>query len=150
MYPARLRLAGGAALGITLLASSALTLSASGAGSPTTATCPPAATVAKAFGPGAKVGHAVAAHSAYGTTCTYAGAMLPTRISFQFDTMTTFLAGERAASAYGTVVIHHLGQAAWGAKAGGGVYVYRDGETIKIVAPLVSNVRLVALARTLI
>jgi len=88
----------------------------------------------------------------YGKVCTYRGTgILSTKITFQKDTTSTFAAGEKAAAAAEPVVkVHHLGQSAWGTKAGGLLEVYDQGETLKILAPLTPLARLEALARKIV
>jgi hypothetical protein len=111
--------------------------------------CPSAAIVNAALGQKNKA--PTVARSAYAIVCTYRGSgPVPTRITFQVDTAATFAAGEKAASALGVRNIHGLGKAAWAPKAGGGLYVFTGGETLKIVSPLTNVAKLEALARKLL
>jgi hypothetical protein len=85
----------------------------------------------------------------YAKACIYpAGSAIPIKVEFQVDTPSTFAAGEKAVP--GVVKVAGLGQAAWTTSVGGDLEVYRNGETVKILAPLVSAARLEALARKIV
>jgi hypothetical protein len=88
---------------------------------------------------------------AYNKTCLYKGSgAIPVKVEFQEDTPTTFATSEKAVAALGLVKVTGLGKAAWTLKVGGDLDVYRDGETIKILAPLVPAAKLEALAKRLL
>lgn len=112
--------------------------------------CPSASVVNKALGQSNKA--PVSTKTPYGMICTYHGrGILPTKITFQQDTLATFTAGEKAAAAAGPVVkVHGLGQAAWTTKTGGFLYVFDGGESLKILSPLTATARLEALARKIL
>jgi len=135
---------------VAAFAVGALTLApASLAASPTAATCPSASVVSAALKQKDKTPTTIT--TSYSKTCTYpGGGIVPTKITFQQDTASTFAAGEKAASALGIVKVSGLGQAAWATKAGGDLEVYKSGETVKILSPLTPASELEALARKLI
>ena len=112
--------------------------------------CPSASVVNKALDQNNKA--PVSTKTAYGKVCTYHGrGILPTTITFQQDTKTSFLAGEKGSAAAGSIVkVKGLGQAAWTTKTGGFLYVFDGGESIKILSPLTPSVRLEALARKIL
>jgi hypothetical protein len=131
------------------LALGALALpSAAFAGIPTK--CPAASLVSTTLG--VKAGTPTVVHSKYYTMCSYAGGgAIPTRITFQMDTASTFAASEKAGNVLGQQVkVPGLGKAAWTLKVGSDLYVFTGSYTLKIVSPLVSSAKLEALARKLI
>ena len=135
--------AGGVAAGL------ALVVSAAAVTSPTSRACPSASVVDKALGQKGKA--PVATRTQYSKTCTYPGSgAVPTKITFQVDTASTFAAGEKAATALGIVKLHGLGKAAWGTKSGGSLFVFDGHETIKVVSPLTPISKLETLARELL
>jgi len=140
------RTAGPAAAIVLVLAALAFP-SAAFAGLPTT--CPSASLVNATLGQ--KVKSPTVVHSTYYTMCTYAGGgPVPTKVTFQMDTASTFAASEKAVAALGPVNVHGLGKAAWTLKGGGDLYVFTGSYTIKIVSPLTPSAKLEALARKLL
>jgi len=116
---------------------------------PTSRACPPASVVDKALGQKGKA--PVATRTQYSKTCTYPGSgAVPTRVTFQVDTASTFAAGEKAAQALGIVKLRGLGKAAWATRSGGSLFVFDGHETIKIVSPLTPTSKLEGLARKLL
>ena len=135
-----------AAIGVAVAA--AVLVASSAATSPTSRACPSASVVNAALGQ--KGGAPVSTKTAYSKKCTYPGGVLPTSITFQVDTAATFAVSEKAVSALGIVKVRGLGQAAWATKAGGSLYVFYGGTTIKILAPLTATTKLEVLARKLL
>jgi hypothetical protein len=135
---------------IGLVLSAIVYVSSAVAGFQVPKSCPSASVVNKALGQSNKA--PVSTKTPYGMVCTYHGrGIVPTKITFQKDTLATFAAGERAAAAAGSVVkVKGLGQAAWTTKTGGFLYVYDGGESIKILSPLTTSARLEALARKIL
>jgi len=140
-----------AAIGVCVGAA-ALGASYAAASSPTSRACPSASLVNAALGHKGKA--PVATKTAYSKTCTYSGgSIIPTTITFQVDTSSTFAAGEKAAAAAlpnSVVKLSGLGQAAWATKTGGSLYVFDAGTTIKILSLLTATSKLEALARKLL
>ena len=133
------------AVGVAL---SALALASPSAAAISTS-CPKASVVNAALGQKGK--GPLTTTTPYSKTCTYPGSgIVPTKITFQKDTAATFAAGEKAASVLGIVKLKGLGQAAWAPKAGGGIYVFEGGETVKILSPLTSIAKLEVLVRKLL
>ena len=143
-----------AVFGSSAVGLSALVLAALPAGAasvpPVPKSCPSASVVDTALGQQDKA--PVVTTTPYARICTYKGtSIVPTKITFQEDTSQTFALGEKAAAAAGPLVKPKgLGKAAWGPKAGGGLYVFVGTYSIKILAPLVSTTKLEALARKLL
>ena len=135
-----------AAIGAAL-AAVVLVGSSAAAVSPTSRACPSVSIVNAALGQKGKA--PVTTKTAYSKKCTYPGGILPTSITFQVDTSATFAASEKAVSAL-SVKVNGLGQAAWATKVGGSLYVFDNGTTIKILAPLVATAKLEVLARKLL
>jgi hypothetical protein len=120
--------------------------------SPTKTHCPSASLVGSELGVSVKAPTSMI-YATYAKTCSYAGTtgQIPIRVEFQVDTPSTFAASENAVTGIGIVKIKGLGQAAWTTKVGGAVYVYSNGETVKVVAtPLIALPKLEALARKLL
>jgi hypothetical protein len=116
------------------------------AASPTAAKCPSASVVSAELKESLKAPTSTV--TTYGKTCTYEGTgIIATKIEFQVDTPATFSTSEKAVAAVQPIVkVKGLGQAAWTTKVGGDLQVFSNGETIKILAPLVSAAKLEALA----
>ena len=138
-----------AAIWIITLAVALVSAAAATATSPKTAPCPSASVVNAELKPTHPAKTPTSTVTAFSKTCTYsASGGLPIKVTFQVDTASTFAAGEKAVS--GVVKVNGLGQAAWTTKVGGDLEVYNKGETIKILAPLVSAARLEALAHKIV
>lgn len=132
-------------------ASTALSLAAAAtAASPTSAKCPAASLVSSTLGESLKTPTSTV--TAYGKTCTYQGSGINSaRIEFQADTASTFATSEKAVAALQKIVkVKGLGQAAWTTASGGDLQVYSNGETTKILSPLVSAAKLEALAHKIL
>ena len=113
--------------------------------SPKSASCPSASTVNTALG--TKLKSPASSLTAYSKVCTYSGGgILPTRITFQEDTATTFAASEKAVGKL-AVKVKGLGKGAWTTTVGGDLDVFNGSATLKIVAPGVTAAKLEALAR---
>ena len=119
--------------------------------SPTKIPCPAASLLDSALGVSVKAPTSTI-YSVYAKTCSYAGTkgQSPIRVEFQTDTAATFAASEKAVKNLGVVTVKGLGQAAWTLKVGGDLYVYDNGVTLKIIAPLIATPTLEALARKLL
>ena len=143
-----------AVFGSSAVGVAALVLAASPAGAasapPVPKSCPSASVVNTALGQQDKA--PAMTTTPYARICTYKGtSIIPTKITFQEDTSQTFALGEKAAAAAGPLLkLKGLGKAAWGPKAGGGLYVFVGTYSIKILAPLVSTAKLEVLARKLL
>jgi hypothetical protein len=124
---------------------------AQAATSPTKTPCPAASLVGSELAVSVKAPTSTV-YATYAKTCSYAGTkgQIPIRVEFQADTPSTFATSEKAVTGVGVVKIKGLGQAAWTTKVGGAVYVYSNGKTIKVIAPLIALPRLEALARKLL
>lgn len=137
---------------LIVLAFAAAVLAPSAAAiSPTSRACPSASVVNAALGQKGKT--PTVSKTQYSKTCTYPGGILATKVTFQVDTSATFAASENAAASAlrGSIVkVSGLGQAAWATKSGGSLYVFDDGTTIKILAPLTATAKLEVLARKLL
>jgi hypothetical protein len=130
-----------------LLAGMAVPVAAA-ATSPRTQPCPSASVVNAALGQKGKT--PVARTTTFSKSCTYPGSgLVPTKITFQVDTATTFAAGEKAAG--GTIArLSGLGQGAWVGKTGGIIDVFNGQESIKIVSPGTTTAKLEALEKKLL
>lgn len=128
-----------------------LVASSAGATSPTSRACPSASVVNAALGEKGKT--PVATKTAYSKTCTYPGSgIVPTKITFQEDTLAQFAIDEKAVASAGyakIVNLHGLGQAAWTLNVGD-LYVFEAGVQIKILAPGATTAKLEVLARKLL
>ena len=137
----------GRAAAIVLVLAALAFPSAAHAGLPTT--CPSASLVNATLGQ--KVKTPTVIHSKYFTMCTYGSSdPVPTKITFQTDTASSFATSEKAVTALGPVNVHGLGKAAWTLKSGSDLYVFTGTYTIKIVSPLTPSAKLEALARKLL
>ena len=145
----RRKLLATAVTGALVSAAALVPLSAAGS-PPTSRACPAAAIVNSALGEKGKT--PVATTTAYSKTCTYPGSgPVPTKITFQLDTASQFAADEKAVSTAGLkpITVHGLGQAAWTTNEGS-LYVFEQGDQIKILAPLTATSKLETLARKLL
>jgi hypothetical protein len=121
---------------------------ATGGTTPKTQPCPSASVVDAALGQKGKT--PVAKTTTFSKSCTYPGSgLVPTKITFQVDTATTFAAGEKAAG--GTIAkLSGLGKGAWVGKTGGIIDVFTGQESIKILAPGTATAKLEALEKKLV
>jgi hypothetical protein len=118
---------------------------------PPVKSCPSAAVVNAALGQKGQT--PVSTTTVFSRTCTYNGSgIVPTRITFQEDTATSFAAGEKAVVAAGLPVetVHGFGKSAWANKSGGDLYVFTGTYTIKLLSPLSSLTKIEGLARKLL
>jgi len=139
----------GAAAIVAFVAAGAGLSATAAASSPSSRTCPSASEVNTDLGVHVKA--PTSKTTTYSKTCSYGGSVVPTMVTFQVDTAASFAAGENAVEkAEGVVKIKGLGQAAWATKAGGSLYVYDNGQTVKIISILVPTAKLEVLARKLI
>lgn len=143
--------------GVCVALAAVQTASVAAATAPTARACPSAQVVKKALGQPA--GAPVVTKTPFSKTCTYPGGGIgSTKITFQLDTLASFLAGEKAAGAFGAkiVKVHGLGVAAWTAGVGD-IYVFDGHEQIKVLAlslearsPSTATAKVEALARKLL
>jgi hypothetical protein len=134
-----------------VLAAAAFIAAAQATTSPTKTACPAASLLDSTLGVSVKSPTSTT-YSVYSKTCSYAGTtgQIPIRVTFQTDTPATFATSEKAVKNLGVVNVKGLGQAAWTLKSGGDLYVYNNGVTLKIVAPLITSPKLEALAKKIL